>query len=277
MGLLLVDESLVPIAYVCSSCLAYRDTWQLHFSCLPAQVPFVTSRYLILDCSSDKLSNDEIAFFKQSGVKVIFVISESTWGGIACQALRQVTEEIVIFTLDDFLIERIGERQTWSAAVNYFATQKLDYMKIGRVTYRERCGLPARDYFPSVDLRRRYAVSLQAAFWRRVTLIQSLTLNSDIWNCENSFNSIFQRKGYIGVLGPLLIDYQHHAIERGVWFRDSYRKHRPFLEEYNHCVDRQVESCGRWLYRITIKYFRRVVSNVAYRLYYYVQPASSAD
>lgn len=206
---------------IISSCDKYSDLW------LP--MGNLYKKYW-KNCNNNIYLLTESLNFKKktklnTEIKTINVKSKS-WSKRLKVALKSkiIKEKNILFVLDDFFLQsEVSNRKIG----HYFYQFKKFKMEMLRIVARPG---PLKknklmNNIGKINNNENYAISTQAAFWQKTSLISHLNDKENIWQFEiNGSKRVRQKKiNFFGVYKDIL-PYKHHVVERGKWFPWYYIK-----------------------------------------------------
>lgn len=110
----------------------------------------------------------------------------------------------------------------------------------------------------------KYAISSQAAFWKKNILINQLNDKENIWQFEINGSQRLRNKNvnFYGVYKDIF-PYKHHVIERGKWFPWYYMKFRNMkIGVSNKRETMNIFETAIWITKkIFIGYFKNLIKN----------------
>lgn len=217
----MITKQLINTSYTdnCSvlvaSCEKYSDLWTPFFKLFLkywSDCPFFV--YLI--------SNEKQFLYQK--VQNIQVGPDKSWSDSMQVALRSLKSEYIIMFLDDFFLRKPVKTELILTLLKIL--MEIDG-KMLRLVPRPGPDIRIKD-FHEIGLIERGApwrISTQIAIWRRDFLMEILRGGESIWEFEvrGSERSNKYADGLFCVWKPA-IDYGHHVVERGKWFRDEARR-----------------------------------------------------
>lgn len=161
------------VAIIVSSCDFFKDCWEPFI--LSVQKYWADCPYPIYILSN----NDEIETPK--GISFIKVGEDKMFASNLHAALNQIDEEYVIYLQEDYWLNRKVDNEAIAQHLKYAVENNIDYL---RLTFPYLDGDDVGDRYKKHSLLQRYAICLQAAFWRKVTLIGLLREGDSGWDFE---------------------------------------------------------------------------------------------
>jgi len=220
-----------------SSCDTFSDCWDPYFHGLYKYWP---------DCPYNVFL---VTNFKDSGdnrVQAIKVGEDKGWSHNTLQALKQIATPYVIYTHEDFWIERNVPGRTIAEYVALMDKGKADYIRLFPCPepdygcqWDERLGVLADDAS--------YRTSLQVSLWRKSVFQELIVEGENPWQFEIQGSARSRKYGdrFLSVkrfLNPdgkafhFGIDYVCTAINKGKWSKAAkiYAWHEGLAIDFNH-------------------------------------------
>jgi hypothetical protein len=206
------------VSFLISSCDSFSDCWKPYYHGLHKYWP---------DCPYNVLI---VTNFKDSGdpsVKAIKVGEDKGWSHNTLQALNQIETPYVLYTHEDFWIQKSVSTQV--------ITDYVALMERGKAEYIRLYPCPEPDYDFEFDDRlgtlaeeAPYRCSLQVALWRKSVFQELIVEGENAWQFEvqgtvrsRKYGSRFlSAKRFLapdGNLSHFGIDYVCTAINKGKW------------------------------------------------------------
>jgi hypothetical protein len=206
------------VSFLISSCDGFSDCWKPYYHGLHKYWP---------DCPYDIFI---VTNFKESGdslVQAIKVGKDKGWSRNTSQALNDVTTPYVIYTHEDFWINRKVQTQVIEEYIELMDKDKADYIRL--------YPCPEPDYECEDDKRlgiladdAAYRTSLQVGLWRKSVFQELIVAGENPWQFE--INGTIRSKKYgarflsvkrfwdtNGKPFHYGIDYVCTAINKGKW------------------------------------------------------------
>jgi len=200
-----------------ASCDAYSDLWPPFFRCF---------RRYGEDCPFSLYISSNSTYCSVAGVHTLRAGFNADWSSELRVALGRVQHRYVLLMLEDFFLRRPVR---WGAILKALEFLDAHEGHMLRLVPRPKPTLPivGSTDFGLIELGAPYRVSLQAAIWRRVTLQRLLRPGESVWEFElqGTVRSCAIPGGFVGSWKTLL-DYGHHAVERGRWYPVALRRLR---------------------------------------------------
>lgn len=167
-------------AVVVSSCDAYRDLWPFFFHFYFRHAPTLPRPvYLISNFTR----------FADERVRTILTGPDRHWGNSLAYGLKQAPAEWILYLQDDYLLSAtLDEAQVREDLARL---QFLNGHFLSLVHQRNDC-LVARDETFRIIPRHNFFADLQAALWRRDTLLRVVCPHSNPWRGESAIRALAQ-------------------------------------------------------------------------------------
>lgn len=194
------------------SCDKYSDLW----------VPFFTLFFRHWrDCPFPVFLGSNEQTLSHNRVKSLSIGPDSNWSSSTKLMIESLASPYILMFLDDFFL-----RRTVNTEHLIFQLDMLNKLNGRMLRLIPRPGPDIRiKEFPDIGLIENGApwrISTQVAIWRRDFLLEMLIDGESIWEFEvkGSERSNKYSEGLYCVW-KAAVDYGHHVIERGTWFRNE--------------------------------------------------------
>ncbi len=213
------------LAIYISSFDGYKDLWPPFFSIFDKHWS---------ECAYPKYLVNNEADFAHSDVTVMHFGKETNWFERNLWALRQLTEDYIMFFCEDYYLSKQIDNQDISEIVAYMADNKVFFYQLSpavKVDFLEK----KRPYVGYARAGKEYPANLQPSIWHRLTLIELLESieGKTAWDFEyycnaNAAQFSKDEKGYL--LGTRydsrdLLGYKNGVL-RGGWIPSTLRFYR---------------------------------------------------
>lgn len=209
------------VAILISSCDIYADLWKPYFTFFFRYWP--DCPFPIYLVANDLEYEDERVITLRLG-------SDHGWAGNTRRALEQVQSPYVLYTHEDFFLNR--------SVSNTRILQLLDYMKLCGAGYLRLYPSPGPDEVcadnPEVGEIKKgseYRTSLQAAIWKREVMLSLLVDGESPWQMErngslrsNALDVLFLSSVRDPVTDKVVdppLSYFCTAVYKGLWMREA--------------------------------------------------------
>lgn len=207
------------VAIVVSSCDFFKDCWE----------PFIYSikkfweecPYPIYIVSN----NDSID--TPAGISFIKVGEDKKFASNLRAAIKEVDADYIIYLQDDYWLNKRVNNDDIAQHLDYCIQHQVDYL---RLTFPFQKGEDVNGLYRKHELTQRYAICLQAAIWKRVTLLALLREGDSGWDFEYKIQQhAIQSHVGIKVLG-IKQEYANSginyvrgtAVRKGLWTIEGY-------------------------------------------------------
>lgn len=238
------------LAIVVVSTDSYSDSWDILFESISNNWPELSlKKYLF----TDTLNYHDHAVVTVNPRRNEYS-SELDWGGRLLSCLTQIKEENILFFLEDYILtERVNNFEA-ELAVEYFFSQKVDFLTLGTHDTNRLTERSNRDRYVKLKRVTKYRITTAPALWNKEYLMSYLIKGLNPWQFEvlGSYFSIF-RKGKLYALNQMFFNLSFEilpyfisngldsAIVRGKWQvgikKYVEKKHIQLLEKrgyYSH-------------------------------------------
>lgn len=229
------------VAIIVSSCDFFKDCWAPFI--LSIQTYWADCPYPIYILSN----NDEIETPK--GFSFIKVGEDKMFASNLHAALNQIEEEYVIYLQEDYWLNKKVDNKAIAEHLTYTVENNIDYL---RLTFPYLDGEDVGYRYKKHSLHQRYAICLQAAIWRRTTLIGLLREGDSGWDFEYKIQQhAIASHIYINALGikkefaDTGINYvRGTAVRKGRWTIEGCQ----FLKDngFSELLDKR--GCEGWFF-----------------------------
>jgi hypothetical protein len=175
--------------------------------------------------------------FQFQGIQVIKTGAPSDWSSELRCALHQIPEENLIVMLEDYFIYAPVNEPFVVKSLAVMEVEGADYLRLGTFPSRYDSlwpSVPVPNYsgFNKIRPEAKYLVNLQAAIWKKQTLLDILLDGESPWSFEINASRRFAEAGKVAlgldpkanvdvVHGPIM--YLCGALTRGVLMRSAIR------------------------------------------------------
>lgn len=222
------------VAIIVSSCDFFKDCWK----------PFIFSiQKYWADCPYPIYivsNNDEIE--APSGISFIKVGEDKKFASNLRAALNQIDADYVIYLQEDYWLNKKVVNAAIARHLDYCTNNHIDYL---RLTFPYLEGEDVGDCYKSHSLMQRYSICLQAAIWKRVTLLALLREGDSGWDFEYKIQAYaIQSHIEVVALGIKPEAYESGiryvrgtAVRKGLWTIEGYK----FLKEngFQHLLNKR--------------------------------------
>lgn len=214
----------MKIAVVVSSCDFFEDCWEPFIYCV--QKYWKDCPYPLYIVSNHK------SIETSKGISFIKVGEDKKFSSNLEVALNQIEADSVIYLQEDYWLNRPVDNNAIEEHIRYCVNNDMDYLRLSFPFLR---GNRVNDQYREHSLIQKYTLCLQAAIWKKSTLMQLLIEGDSGWDFEYKIQqyaidnhikvkalSLVEKhvdKGFNYVLGT--------AVRKGRWTREGYR----FLKE----------------------------------------------
>lgn len=161
-------------AIVVSSCDAFSDLWDQHFSHL--------FKNWSGDLPSIYLVTDKPTTFSTFGVNIMVFDGEMPLRiKKACELIK---EKYILLTLDDYFLVKPTHEDFFSFFIGKMINSNIDYLSIYDRWKTKRYKEEKISQINRVDLDKKYAVTLYPAIWNKVFFEKCVSQNDDPWHFE---------------------------------------------------------------------------------------------
>lgn len=222
------------VAIIVSSCDLFKDCWE----------PFILSvQKYWSDCPYPIyiLSNND-TIKTPDGISFITVGEDKKFASNLIKALNKIDTDYVIYLQEDYWLNKKIDSRNIVSHINYCKKNKVDYL---RLTFPYLDGANIGTLYREYSLEQRYAICLQAAIWKRQTLISLLREGDSGWDFEykaqkHAIKSLLRVKA-LGIkhdYSSTGINYvRGTAVRKGLWTIEGYK----FLKEngFQHLLNKR--------------------------------------
>ncbi len=212
------------IVVVVSSCDFFKDCWE----------PFIYSiKKFWTDCPYPIyiVSNNE-SIDTPAGISFIKVGDDKKFASNLRAAINQIDADYIIYLQEDYWLNKRVNNDDIARHLEYCIMHQIDYL---RLTSPFLNGTYVSDCYKKYTLEQRYAICLQAAIWKRGTLIALLREGDSGWDFEYKIQQYaIQSHIVVDALGIKKeyadsgINYvRGTAVRKGLWTIEGYQ----FLKE----------------------------------------------
>ena len=169
-----VVNSRSDIAVLVSSCDNYRDVWSAFFTLFFRYWP---------DCPLPVYLVSNFESYPDLRVKTILVGKDKSWSSSFASGLRKIREPLVIFMMEDYLLDRRADTERILRLAKYMKSKGAACLRLFPVPGPDHpCGdnPEVGEILKGTD----YRLSTQAAIWKRKTLLQLLRWGETPWELE---------------------------------------------------------------------------------------------
>ena len=161
---------------IITTCYNYS---QLLKTCLYGIEKHWPDREWPLTIASDKLNYD---IKNKTNLNFYLYKQNASWSKILIECLKSVKEEIILLSLDDFILRAKVDSQLLNSLVLHMKLKKeINYLRLVPRPKAKKSNLAV---FNEISFNEPYRVSLQASLWRRDILIDLLDSNESPWQFE---------------------------------------------------------------------------------------------
>lgn len=229
------------------SCDRYADVWPVFFSFFwahwpepPGDVYLGANRYRYTD----------------PRVKMALTGDDPSWAESTRRMVEQIPTENLLMLLEDFLLLEDVEAERLTHCIEEFQALHGGYLRL-KPFPRPDHRIPGHPEIGVIDVGAPYRTALQAAIWRKATLLRLLENGESAWDMEliGSRRSDTFVEGFYSVWRSIL--HYEAAIVRGRWLPwavDLCRKQELQLDSRGRPVLSTLEyrrwRTGQWLHRL---------------------------
>jgi len=197
------------------SCDKYSDLWRPFFTLFWCHWP---------DCPFPVYLGSNGESFSHARVTNIRVGEDWSWSDSLRQMLLALDSDYVLVFLEDFFLRHLVDTGRVLACLGALHTLDGHMLRLHPNPGPDRA-VPGFPDIGRIDAGAPYRVSAQVAFWRRESLLGILREGESAWEfeCKATKRSEKLGEGFFCVRRRA-IDYGHHVVERGKWFRHEARR-----------------------------------------------------
>lgn len=195
------------ISIVVSSCDAFQDCWE----------PFVHSLKHVWPQSKIKtylISNTKE--IKDERVSFIKVGKDLGWASNLKKALLQIDSEYILYLQEDYFLTVPISDSTIEKHVEYMEKEKIDYLRLSAPFYNQY-RISDSPYSKS-PLKKRYALCLQAAIWKRSSFLEILLEGNTGWDFEYKIINYIKENN---ITIKSLVLHSDFFLEQGISYVDG--------------------------------------------------------
>jgi hypothetical protein len=199
------------MAILISSCDKYSDLWLPYFFQFNKHWP---------DCPYNIYLISETKTIPIENVKFINVGFGLSWTESLNKALESITEEIILFTLEDFILKSDVDTSKITELQQCFENNSMNML---RLVARPGPDIYLNEIYGQIKDFAKYKVSTQAAIWRKKILKEITAEAESIWSFEINGSQRYAKLNKFYAVNRDVYTYHHHAVEKGKWFPwDAY-------------------------------------------------------
>lgn len=214
----------MKVAIIVSSCDFFKECWG----------PFIYSvKKYWGDCRYPMyiLSNNN-SIETPEGISFVKVGEDKKFSSNLKVALKQVDADYVIYLQEDYWLNKLVDSKAIDEHLQYCVENDVDYLRLGVPFMYDH---QINDRYNEHSLKSLYALCLQAAIWKKDTLLQLLLDGNSGWDFEYHIQQYAIANGIkVRAIG---MDRNHESegiryvlgtsVRKGRWTREGYK----FLKE----------------------------------------------
>ena len=235
-----IDKISSDTAFIVVSCDKYSDLWGPFFKCFAKYWP---------DCPFDKYLVSNHQDFAEEGLDVLKIGEDMSYSDNLRLALSKIDHEWVILWLDDVFVSRQVNTNRLLHILDYAKHIGAGYLKLAADMPMAYVGDLGEEIGP-LPKGIKYRSAIGVTFYRKTTLLNLLTPNSNAWELDRSdiadtldepFYALTPRASKHPPIGYV------HLLVKGRWLPEAL----PFLrkEEFTDLIKlRETQTLGSVLY-----------------------------